>query len=93
MNFNPAAAAHLAELDARFEGHVAELRRHADAAKAAIERSAAGLAERTAPPAPPDSFGAFDDEPSTETLHAPLLADTPLVATDDDGIPLWEDPS
>ena len=91
MTTNAAAASHLAELDARFEAHRGALREHAEHAKAAIAQSVVTFAERlprasaAAPPQPIDSV-ALDD-----ANHA-LIADTPLVSTDDDGIPLWEDP-
>lgn len=88
MTGNPAAAPHLAELDARFEAHVAEVRRRAERAKAELAGTASLLAERLAPaPTIPDlpSLDALDREPQ------PAFPDSPLVAVDDDGIPLWDD--
>jgi hypothetical protein len=84
MTTNPAAAAHLAELDARFAAHLAEIRRRAEDAKA--ELRAGRLAGE--PPRRP----AYDN-PLDEPLREPLVADTPLVAVDADGIPLWDDPT
>jgi len=46
---DPAAAAHLEEIDARYEAHVAALRRHAEIAADAAEEAASELAERLPP--------------------------------------------
>jgi DNA-binding ferritin-like protein len=46
---DPAAANHLAEIDARYEAHTAALRDHAALARAAADESAAELAERLEP--------------------------------------------
>ncbi len=46
-------AGHLAELEARYEAHLAALRRHAAQLQAGVARGAEALAERAAPPQPP----------------------------------------
>ncbi|HEX3465103.1 MAG TPA: hypothetical protein VHS78_13740 [Candidatus Elarobacter sp.] len=46
---NPSAAAHLAEIDARYEAHAAALRQHAEIAADAVEEAASQLAERLEP--------------------------------------------
>lgn len=50
---DPSAAAHLAEIDARYEAHAAALRQHAEIASDAVEEAASELADRLPPP-PPD---------------------------------------
>ncbi len=91
MTTNSAAANHLAELDARYEAHRGALREHVEHAKAALAQSIVVVADRLprptgVTPPPPATDAAFDD------TSGALIADTPLLATDDDGIPLWEDP-
>jgi hypothetical protein len=83
---HPAAASHLAELDARLEGHLgsvrqraAELREHLGA------RSAALHAQLTPHPAP----ARIEPGPGA-LLDAPLLADVPLLVLDEDS-PLGPD--
>jgi len=49
---DPAAANHLAEIDARHEAHAAALRDHAALARAAADEGAAELAERLEPDPP-----------------------------------------
>jgi DNA-binding ferritin-like protein len=49
---DPAAANHLAEIDARYDAHAAALRDHAALARAAADEGAAELAERLAPDPP-----------------------------------------
>jgi hypothetical protein len=49
VNGDPAAADHLTDLDARYEGHLGALRRHADELRAALAERAAISGE----PAPP----------------------------------------
>lgn len=56
MNDDPATADHLTDLDARFEGHLGALRRHAEQFRDALAERAASLGE----PAPP---GAAADVP------------------------------
>jgi DNA-binding ferritin-like protein len=46
---NESAAAHLAEIDARYEAHAAALRQHAEIARDAADEAAAELAERIEP--------------------------------------------
>lgn len=55
MNGDPATADHLTDLDARYEGHLGALRRHAEELRAALAERAAGLGEPVLPPgAAPD---------------------------------------
>lgn len=90
MTANSAAADHLAELDARYEAHRGALREHVEHTKATLAQSIVVVADRLPRPTgvtpPPAADAAFDD------TNGALIADTPLLATDDDGIPLWEDP-
>jgi len=46
---DPSAAAHLAEIDARYEAHVAALKQHAEIAADAVDEAASELAERIEP--------------------------------------------
>jgi hypothetical protein len=54
-------AAHLAELEARYDAHLSALRRHAAQLQAGVARDAAALAERAAPPPPEPPV--LDDAP------------------------------
>lgn len=100
MTRNPAAAAHLAELDARFEGHLAALRRRTVEAKDAVNATAESIGPRRYPPKhpttridlgpPPERDAEIPDFPP---LHDALVPDAPLGALDDDGVPLWDDPT
>lgn len=74
MIANPIAASHLAELEARYEGHLAALRSRAEQLHERVVGEASVLTERLTPRAVPIASG------------TPLLADTPLLAPDD--IPL-----
>jgi hypothetical protein len=74
---NPAVASHLAELEARYEGHLAALRSRAEQLHERVAGEASVLTERLTPLAVPSASG------------VPLLADTPLLAPDD--IPLGPD--
>jgi hypothetical protein len=66
---NAAAASHLAELEARYEGHLAALRSRAEQLHERLFGETSVLTQRL--------------------THAPLLADTPLLATGE--IPLRPD--
>lgn len=79
MIANPVAASHLAELDARYESHLAALRTRAEQLRERLAGDASAITERLGPV--PDS-GAFPG--------GSLLADTPLLAPDD-GVPLGSD--
>lgn len=68
MIANPAAASHLAELDARFEGHLAALRQRAAHAKAIVEAGAEALVAQAAPPREAD----HDDIPLWDDLTPTL---------------------
>jgi DNA-binding ferritin-like protein len=46
---NESAAAHLAEIDARYEAHAAALEQHAEIASDAVDEAASELAERIEP--------------------------------------------
>jgi len=46
---NESAAAHLAEIDARYEAHAAALKQHAEIAADAVDEAASELAERIKP--------------------------------------------
>ena len=96
MTRNPAAAAHLAELDARFEGHLAALRQRTVEAKDAVNNTAESLGPRRYPPKHPTTRIDLGPPPEREGIpDAPLGADAgdPFGHTDDDGIPLWDDPA
>jgi hypothetical protein len=54
-------AGHLADLEARYDAHLAALRRHAAQLQAGVARAADALAERAAPPPP----SALADAPLT----------------------------
>ena len=97
MTRNPAAAQHLAELDARFEGHLAALRQRTVEAKDAVNATAEAMGPRRYPPkhpttridlGPPPERDAI---PDFEPIHEPHVPDAPLGSVDDDGIPLWDD--
>jgi|SRR5471030_2909990 len=73
MNGHPAAAQHLAELDARFESHLASLRERAAAARDAAQNSVAALDEAAGPrhAAPPPAASAPAPWDSDMTLEEP----------------------
>jgi hypothetical protein len=51
----PSTAVHLADIDARYDAHLAALRRHAAQLQANVARGAAQLAEAAAPDPEPSS--------------------------------------
>ncbi len=55
MTASPSTAVHLADIDARYDAHLAALRQHAAQLQATVARGAAELAERAAPEAEPSS--------------------------------------
>lgn len=73
MNGHPAAAQHLAELDARFESHLASLRERAASARDAVQNSVASLDEAAGPrhAAPPPAAQAPAPWDSNMTLEEP----------------------
>jgi hypothetical protein len=60
VTYSPAAADHLAEIDRRFEDHLAALRARADEAKAQVEHGVTAIAEAAGPAAPPSVADAYD---------------------------------
>jgi hypothetical protein len=52
---SPSTAVHLADIDARYDAHLAALRRHAAQLQAAVAAAAAELAEAGAPDPEPSS--------------------------------------
>jgi LmbE family N-acetylglucosaminyl deacetylase len=52
---SPSTAAHLADIDARYDAHLAALRQHAAQLQAGVARGAAEPAERVAPDSEPSS--------------------------------------
>lgn len=89
MTEKAAAAEHLAELEARYQTHIAAMRERASRARLALDD---GLAELEPSPAieEPPPYVAPPPHPYAE--HA-ILPDDPLVAKDEppgfDDIPLW----
>jgi hypothetical protein len=93
MNGHPAAAQHLAELDERFESHLASLRERAAAARDAVQNNVASLDEAMGPrggPPPSESAPWNSDmtieEPPPYVAPAPhqyaenaLIPDAPLI--------------
>jgi hypothetical protein len=51
---SPSTAAHLADIDARYDAHLAALRRHAAQLQATVARGAAELADHAAPEPDPE---------------------------------------
>jgi hypothetical protein len=72
---NPAAASHLAELDARFEGHLGAVQLRAAQLRERLSVDAAALREQLAP------------SPAPARVEAPLLADSPLLVLNEDAPP------
>jgi predicted kinase len=66
----PAAASHLADLDARVESHLGAIRLRADQLRERLGDEAAALRAQLAPPE------------ASVVLDAPLLADVPLLGPD-----------
>ncbi|MBV9408056.1 MAG: hypothetical protein JO164_04495 [Candidatus Eremiobacteraeota bacterium] len=69
MNGTPETAAHLAELEARYDAHLGALRHHAESLGAAVDAEASALAERAGTPPPSPA--------------APLIPDGALLPDDD----------
>jgi len=51
---SPSTAAHLADIDARYDAHLAALRRHAAQLQTTVARGAADRADHAAPEAEPE---------------------------------------
>jgi hypothetical protein len=91
VNPSPEAAAHLAEIDQRFEDHLAALRRRADEAKGQIETDAARLHEQASPQRDLHEVAAWGVEapppytppPPNPFAENALIPDTPLLAVDE----------
>ncbi|MBV8298382.1 MAG: hypothetical protein JO083_02310 [Candidatus Eremiobacteraeota bacterium] len=62
-------AGHLADLEARYEAHLAALRRHAAQLQAGVDRDADALAERIEPPPSPSALA--DSQLAAETEPDP----------------------
>ena len=89
---NPEAADHLAELDIRLEAHRAALRERAEEAKGRLDERVDDLEQRAAPePYTPPAAPGDDDDFASGGQGLPPLDDAPIIATDDDGIPMWDD--
>jgi hypothetical protein len=98
MNGHPAAAQHLAELDERFESHLASLRERAAAARDAVQNRVASLDAAMGPRGGPElSPGSAPwnsdmtiEEPPPYVAPAPhqyaenaLIPDAPLISKED----------
>jgi len=83
MNGNPAAASHLAEIDARFEAHLAALRERAEHAKETIGQSTSALADSMPKPALDLSRIPVEEPPP----YLPPPPAAPLYRDDDAVIP------
>ncbi|HWT05329.1 MAG TPA: hypothetical protein VN224_06190 [Xanthomonadales bacterium] len=54
MTASPSTAVHLADIDARYDAHLAALRQHAAQLQATVARGAPELADRAVPQADPE---------------------------------------
>jgi hypothetical protein len=93
LNGHPAAAQHLAELDARFESHLAALREHAATARDTVQNSVASLEEASGPSAASHAAASWNmtlEEPPPYVAPPPhqyaenaLIPDAPLINKDE----------